>query len=302
MTHYLSVLSTVALPIALVGILGFLLQRWRPLDRGTLVDVSLYVLAPSLVMTSLSNTKMGGGAIWQIVAFTVMMTVVTWLLAKLIAKGFHYQPEVEASLTLTTLFGNAVNYGLPVILLAYGMAGFVLAVSYVIGQFIILNSLGLYIASRSRVRPCDAIRQVLRMPLLYAVLVGVAVHIAGVSLPKGIESTLQLLGNAYVGIVLLILGTQFSHIRWTGLGRREVLVAILLRVIAVPVLSKLTLVVLGVHGLLASVLFVQSSMPAAVNTIIFADRFGSDREVVALTVVVTTLLSFVTLPLLILMG
>ncbi|NQZ63881.1 AEC family transporter, partial [Crocosphaera sp.] len=45
------------------------------------------------------------------------------------------------------------------------------------------------------------------------------------------------------------------------------------------------------------VFILQSAMPTAVNTIVLAAEFGGESTKVARTIVVTTLLSFLTLPL-----
>ena len=59
---------------------------------------------------------------------------------------------------------------------------------------------------------------------------------------------------------------------------------------------------LDVQGLLASVLFVEASMPVAINTVMLTERFSGDDEMVSLIVTITTLMSFLYLPLLIVIG
>ncbi|WP_245530695.1 AEC family transporter [Alicyclobacillus acidocaldarius] len=63
--------------------------------------------------------------------------------------------------------------------------------------------------------------------------------------------------------------------------------------------AKLLLMALGIRGLLASVLFVEASRPAAVNTVALASRYEMAEEWTSMVVAVTTVLSFVYLPLLI---
>ncbi|WP_237699992.1 AEC family transporter [Alicyclobacillus acidocaldarius] len=72
-----------------------------------------------------------------------------------------------------------------------------------------------------------------------------------------------------------------------------------LRVVMVPVAARLLLLALGIHGLLASVLFVEASMPAAVNTVALASRYDVAEEWTSMVVAITTALSFVYLPLVI---
>lgn len=304
MVEYWSVMSSIVLPIAVVCLFGALLQRWRPVDIPSLADVSLYVLMPCLVIIVLAGAHPSGQSLSEILWFTLLQTSLCWLLGKGAAKALRLPPKLDSAITLTTIFSNSNNYGLPVLLLAYGNTGMVNGATYVIGQIILVNTLGLYVASRSNFQPKQAIGVILKTPLIYAVLIGVALFITHAAIPSGLGNALKMLGDAYPAVVLLILGIQLGRIKsWRSINRRkDVWLAVLLRMLAVPFISALCIWVLGIHGVLASILLVQSSMPAAVNTIVLANKYGSDEETVTLTVAVTTLLSFVTLPLLIAIG
>ncbi|GAY75251.1 hypothetical protein NBRC111894_805 [Sporolactobacillus inulinus] len=63
----------------------------------------------------------------HIFAFSLIMTAVLWLLAVVAAKWMHLSEGSKRALTLTLVFSNANNYGLPVLLLAFGQSGFHLA-------------------------------------------------------------------------------------------------------------------------------------------------------------------------------
>ncbi len=300
MAHYWGTLSSVVLPIIIVCVFGAAMQKWKPVETKTLADVSLYILAPCLVIIVLANSHLQGKNIASIFWFTIIQTACCWLLAKIVVKVFKFAPRQSSALTLTTIFGNANNYGLPVLLLAYGAVGLVNGAAYVIGQIVLINSLGLYIASRSNVSAKQALLRIIKTPLIYAVILGSALYIFHVLVPKGVASGLHLLGDSYPAIVLLILGMQLGKVRYKGMKRKEVWLSVGLRLLIVPIISKLCIILLGIKGVLASILFVQSSMPAAVNTIVFSNLYGSDDEMVTLTVAITTVTSFVTLPLLIL--
>lgn len=292
-------MSTVVMPIIVVCLFGSLVQRWVPIQTESLANVSLYILAPSLVLGALAGSDKGPTNLWSIVEFTALQTALCWGVAACTAKLCRFQPEVSSGITLTTVFGNASNYGLPVLLLAYGTTGLVNGATYVIGQIVLMNCLGLYIASRSKVRPREALVQILKTPLIYAVILGAIVCLFQIAIPKGVMSGLQMLGNSYPALVLVILGIQLGRIRWTGIRRKEVWIAVILRQCVVPILSELCIWMIGIHGILASILLVQSSMPAAVNAIVVANKYGSDKELITLTVAITTIISFLSLPLLI---
>lgn len=299
MGDYWHLMTNVTLPIVFMCMCGVVIQQWKGISTTSLIDVSLYILAPCLIIVALAGSYVTAHVVWDVLWFTLIQTILCWGTAWVTGKLFRLHADMRASLTLTTIFGNANNYGLPLLLLAFGMTGFSLGATYVVGQTILVNSLGLYIASRASVSPLQAIQRIIKTPLIYAAATGMALYITRYHIPTGIASALHLAGDAYPAIVLVILGVQLRTVKISGLMRREVWLAITSRVLLVPFLSALTLWMLGVHGLLESVLFVQSSMPAAVNTTLLVEKFGGDREMTALTVAATTVLSFFSLPLLI---
>ncbi|SHE33854.1 hypothetical protein SAMN05444392_10165 [Seinonella peptonophila] len=294
-----SVLLQTTLPICIATFIGYLLQRFQKIDTKNLTFVSLYVLAPCLVFASLTGAESKVDILSDLVLFTFLHTVTCWLSAYIIGRLFHYSSEKQSSFTLTMLFGNVSNYGLPFLMLTYGMTGFTWGAGYVVGQMILVNTLGIYIASRAKVRVMKAFLAVFRMPIIYACIFGLIIYWLHIKLPTSIISSLKLLGNAYPAIVLFILGAQFSRLNRKMMGDVQVWIAVCSRVLLVPLLAYLSIQLLHIHGMLASILLVQAGMPAAVNTVLLTERFDGDQKWVATIVGITTLISFVTLPLLV---
>ncbi|MFT8317084.1 MAG: AEC family transporter [Sporolactobacillus sp.] len=300
MTGYLHLLFSITVPIVILCGCGFLLQNYRKtVDTKLLADISLYILAPALILSALSESHLKGQNVWHIFIFTVVMTVILWLTAILTAKLLHLPEKQTRALTLTTLFSNSNNYGLPVLLLAYGRAGFSLGAVYVIGQIILVNILGMYVASRDQMNGKQAVIHIFKSPLIYACIIGFCISLFHWTLPGGLSSAINMMGAAYPTLVLLILGTKLAATRLSGLHRKDVWIGIGLRLLIIPLLAKGILILLGIHGMLASVLFVEASMPAAINAVTLAEKFDGDTEMISLVVTVTTLLSFLYLPALI---
>jgi hypothetical protein len=138
-----------------------------------------------------------------------------------------------------------------------------------------------------------------RNPLIYAAAVGLVLYLFRIPLPTSLHAGLELIGGAYAAIVLLLLGIQLRKTNWRASMRRELWISIVMRIAGVPLLSLLTIRLLGLHGLEASVLFVQSSMPSAINSVVLMEKYGGDKELVSVNVAMTTAASFLYLPVLI---
>ncbi|MDJ0701883.1 MAG: AEC family transporter [Leptolyngbyaceae cyanobacterium MO_188.B28] len=95
-------------------------------------------------------------------------------------------------------------------------------------------------------------------------------------------------------MALLTLGVQLSRTQFV-FGRYELFGAGI-RLLVSPLLAYGTGRLLGLEGLDLQVAMVQSAMPVAVNSLIWVTELGGDAVRVARTIVLSTLLSFFTLP------
>jgi len=141
------------------------------------------------------------------------------------------------------------------------------------------------------------------LPVFWATLAGVGLQVAawqGLSwqLPaefvSAIARSLTTLSDAAIPIALLMLGIQLSRTR-LNFGRYE-LFAACLRLFVSPLSAYAIGLGIGLQGLDLSVLVMQSAMPVAVNTLIWVTELGGDTVRVAKTIVLSTVMSLASLP------
>lgn len=109
---------------------------------------------------------------------------------------------------------------------------------------------------------------------------------------------IELAGTGAIPVMLVVLGMQIADLK--GIGRVWLaLPASVLRLVIAPVIAMLLAQWLGLKGLSRSTAIIEASMPTAVIATILATEFSVRPGLVTTTVVVTTLLSAVTLPLVI---
>jgi predicted permease len=194
-----------------------------------------------------------------------------------------------------TLCPNNGNMGLPVVTFALGEAGLERAIIYMIGSSILLfgiapgmlkgDGLGL------------GLRLTLKLPLVWAMLAGITLHLFPIEIPFNLGKSLELLGIAAIPIALLILGMQLATTHF-DIRRREILAAGVKLAIA-PTIAYLVGKLLRLEGLDLQVLILQTAMPTAINSLIMVKEFGGNAPMVARTIILSTMMSFLSLPLII---
>jgi len=161
---------------------------------------------------------------------------------------------------------------------------------------------GVYIAARSGFSARNALLSVLKLPSIYALLLALALKLLDLQVPAGIAQGVNMAAGAYSPVVLTVLGAQMASVgidRSERISRKTFWAGMGMRMIAAPLAASLCLFVLGIRGMLFSVLFILASMPVAVNAVILAERFDASAKIVSRCILWTTLLSFVSLPVLI---
>lgn len=283
----------VVLPIMAVFGAGFLLQRIRILDVKSLAAVSIYIFLPALVFTTLYEASFNQGYT-IIVMFAFLLLFAMILCVKVFAWIFKWSDSVESGTILTTAFMNGGNYGVPVLLFSVGEAAMPYAVFLMVLQSLIMNVFGVYYASRSASGFLQACKSVLKMPATYAAILGIGFQALSINIPESVYSTLTMLSDAAIPLMMVILGMQLASITSLKFNWQVIISATGTRMILSPVLAFLFIWLVPVDPIIGAVLVVVAAMPSAATTTMYAIEFDAEPDLVSSITLVTTLVSIVT--------
>jgi len=282
-------LVPVVAPIFICAGLGWLWVRLgRPFDTGVVTTLATHIGTPCLVFSSLVRISVPPEALVEMGLATLAA------LACFAAIGAITLRAMKLPLTTylsPVVFGNTGNMALPLCLFAFGAAGLELAIVFFSTSVIVLMTLGVWLVSGSA-SPLP----VLRMPLPYGALAAVAFLATGSEPPDWLYNTTDLLGQITIPLMLITLGVALARMKVTRLGRSVLISA--LRLAGGLVVGVALAAALGLEGVTRGVFIVQCAMPVAVFNFLFAHLHRRAPEEIAGAIVVSTAVSFVTLPLL----
>ncbi len=121
-----------------------------------------------------------------------------------------------AAVLLTSMFMNAGNYGMPLVNFAFGAEALVFAGLMFVAMNLLMNSVGIVIASLGTSDLRKSLLNLFKIPAIYAVSLGVLFLSLGWELPKPVGRTVEILGNAAIPCMLVFMGLQFHNIQWKG--------------------------------------------------------------------------------------
>jgi hypothetical protein len=188
-------------------------------------------------------------------------------------------------------FPNAGNLGLPVSLYAFGTEGLGYAIAFFSMSLVANFTVGQAIAAGQA-----NWRGLIRLPILYSVAIGILLSLSGATLPQWAKTTVGLIGDMTVPLMLLMLGSSLSLLKVTAFWRAALVSSI--RIGFGAAIGITVAAVFGLTGSMRAVLILQCANPVAVYNYLFAQRWNNQPEEVAGVVVLSTLFSIVTIPLL----
>jgi len=284
------------LPVGLIILIGFIVGRTLPLQPSTLSQLVLYVLSPALVIDSLYRTQLSLASSSRLLLGFALTSGVIYILVWLISQPFNFSPSFRRAITAIVMFPNNGNMGLPVVTFALGTEGLDRAIIYMLGSSFLIFCLGpAIIRGKGFIR---GLKLTLKLPLIWAIIFGVSLRLLSTKIPWELDKGIQQLGAAAIPVALVVLGIQLSQTRFQP-ELKEFLVAFSRLVIA-PTIAYFVGRLLQLETLSLQVLVLQSAMPTAVSSLIIVSEFGGDKDLVAKAIVTSTLISFVTIPIVLL--
>ncbi|MBA7657660.1 hypothetical protein ES703_65600 [subsurface metagenome] len=264
------------------------------MDVSSVVEIVFYIGFPALAFTSMTEKTivvLDAAKIWAS-ALLIMFScgMVAWIVFKIIG-------QQHSGLYISILLMNTVNIPFPIIYLVYGSEGLFAATLFYIPNVLLMYSLGIYIASGKHWK--DSLKEVLKVPALYAAVAGLLVNFSHIAVPELIVKPLSFIGMMVIPLVLLVLGCNLSRVKLRSLP--TTFLASFLRVGMGLLFGFLTVNLFGLTGILRSVVILDSSMPAAANASILATKYNNEAELVSSVVFVTTIASLVVIPFLLYM-
>ena len=282
--------------IALAVFVGWLAGRLGvlgPAARPVLAKLNFNVLAPFLLFSVLATADVGAlfSALLPVSAIAAITMIVLFSLVSLLLWRRGVARTTIGSLAAGYVNGN--NFGIPIAVYMLGDAAY--SAPVVLLQLLLFAPVALAVLGATvegRTSAWVIIRSTLTNPIIVGSLLGVLVAVSGIELPPIVLDPIELIGHAAVPLMLIAYGLSLHGQRLLepGTGRRDVLLASTLKLIAMPVVAwALGRFVFGLEGIDLYAVTVLAALPTAQNVFVFAQRYETAEIVARDTVFLTTI-------------
>ncbi|QUH26466.1 AEC family transporter [Serpentinicella alkaliphila] len=304
---FLFILINNIIPISILVIIGYTMNRKFDLNINTMSKLNFYLFVPSFTFVNLYTTKIPR-EMSKVILSAFIILFINWALVTTISKFRGHSEGFRGAFANSVLFFNAGNIGVPLITLVFSSPPFIIngetpylslalttQIMILVTQNITSNTVGFLNAGCENTQWKESISKVLKMPTIYAVLIALILKYLSIDITQSIIwPPLNYSRNALVPVALLSLGVQLSKTKF-DIRDIEVYLAVFSRLIIGPLLAIILILLFKIDGIVAQVFVIALALPTSVNSALIAVEYDNFPNFSSQVVMVSTIFSAISL-------
>jgi malonate transporter len=300
----MAVVIAALLPVFLLIVLGFILKRtlirpeaqWQGLERLTYYVLFPVLLVQTLVKADLSTVPVagvGGALLLSVLLMSLLCLALRPLLTRLSVDGPAFTSIFQGATRWQTYVALAVSGSL------FGDLGLALASVAMVAIIPLVNvfsvSVLAHYASPEKRSVGTIVATVALNPFIWACVIGLALNVTHIPLPKLWHEVADALGRSSLAIGLLVTGAGL-HLEGMFRPSLAASVALFLKLILMPVMAVALALWFGVSGANLAIVTACAAVPTSSSAYVLARQMGGDAPLLAQIITLQTILAAVTMP------
>lgn len=296
------IIVTILSIILMIG-LGYFLKRIDFLsqkDIDPLNKLVMYILMPCMIFHALYSADLSLIPKLGILPFVILASsFLTGIVSYFILKKLNYDDKKLWSVLITVMIANTAFMGYPVNLGIFGNPGFLRAIFCDIATMCIFLLLSFILVLKFGGTITKAFKKILLFPPLWAIILGLGLNILNIPIGPVLDNTLNYLGNGAIPLIMISLGLS---INLNGLVRNKSMVIFtsIVKLLLFPAVAFVIVSFLGLADLQYKVSIVEAAMPSGMLSLLLSITYKLDFELTSDCILINTVISLITLPIIIL--
>ncbi|MFV0561458.1 AEC family transporter [Malaciobacter mytili] len=288
------------LPLYLNIFIGYLLTKYLKVKRDLVAFLLVYILGPIVIFFATLSIEINMQMVFLPLFVFLFGSAIAFYI--LIRYKKHWSDASINTLAFTCGTGNTGYFGIPLAMLLLEPQVANIFIFVTLASLLYENTIGFYVTAKGNFTAIQSIKKILKLPLLYAFIMGVALNINEVKIPIEIVPYFENLKWAYgiLGMMMLGMGLKGFNLE-EDFDKKYIKVAYLYKFILWP-FAMLLLINLDRYFFdflnedIYKVLFLVSIVPLAGNTVTLAILLKAKPEKASFTVLLSTLISILYIP------
>ncbi|OCQ52473.1 Membrane transport protein [Photorhabdus australis subsp. thailandensis] len=296
---FFEIMFRVALLI-LITLIGFFVGKKLDLREKDISSLLIYIISPLVIFVSIIQSPSD----WTYFKYSIA-SLLTASIAASIAYllGRYLWSDGKANLFgFAGGTGNTGYFALPIAFAIFNPNQIAIAIFIIIGINLYEFTIGYFITAKGHLTTKESITKIIKLPIIYAVILGIILKSSNTTLHPILISTLNNFKGAYSILGMMVIGITLSSIYKMKIDWEFSFFALLWKHLIYPILGLLSFHYIAniPHDVLV-VITLMLATPMAGNVVVIANNLNVHPEKAALSVILSTTLAIVTVPLAIVM-
>lgn len=289
------------LKLFLLLILGFVLFKCHIFDEYTNKKISALIVnvaSPMLIISSIAGVEGSNKSIvFLMISAGILMYIGFIILGKIINRIFPFPKKDWPVYECMVVFANTGFMGYPVLLDVFGQeAVFYASLIHMAFNFFVYTYAIMCLTKGDDSEFKLNFKQLLT-PGIILIFVGIFIYLFDIQLPSVLMDTINSVGSLTAPLSMMMIGSSLAvyPIKDSFTDWRSYVFAFV-RLMIVPFVTMIMCRLLHIDAYYANITIITNAMPVGSMVLMLATQYNANVKIVTRNIVVSTLLSVITIP------
>ena len=220
----------------------------------------------------------------------LFITLIILVVSALLAKKIFYEQKEYSIATVAALIGNTGNLGIPLCIAIFGEESIPYTTVINLMNVFIVYTIGVFYYSRGSFDVRTSLVNIVKLPILWAAFVAIALSSFGYRPDGVILNTLMMGAYASMTMQLFLFGIYMYGIKIKLISKKLLAWVIAMKFVLIPALTFLVLSFVSLDPMIKGVIFIEMLMPLAIANVNLASLYDCQAKSVTVLTLITSLL------------
>ena len=212
-------------------------------------------------------------------------------------KNIFLSKSEKAIANFSNTTANYGNIGIPICIAFIGEEAILPSLFMILSTHIFFNTFGAYFLARHNMSIKKSLLAILKLPTIWTLIAALCVKFSNIKIPDTILNEMYETGKVIFPLGLLSIGVFLSRVKNFFSNFNLVFYINFIKLFLFPLLAGVLVNLIDLETLNRNTILLQSTMPIAIMTVIWANFFDVEPNKAAIAVFWSTLTAIITIPL-----
>ncbi len=219
-----------------------------------------------------------------------VIVLIALIISFVVAKRLFSSPKQHSIATVAAIIGNTGNLGIPINIAIFGEESIPYTTVVNLVNVFVVYTVGVYFYSRGSFDVKTSIKNIIKIPILWAATIAIALSIYGYKPSGVILNTLMMGAYASMTMQLFLFGIYLYGTKINEISKNLVVWVLTSKFILLPAISFLVLYFIDIEPMIKGIIFIELTMPLAVANVNLASLYDCTPKVVTVLVFISSIL------------